>query len=503
MTAIRRALIVTSAERYLNSAVNFLLIAAVSRLLTPEEIGVSVIGATIFGFAEVLRDIPSNYLVQKADLTREDVRTTFTLLALVSLMFAGALTATSAWIAGIYEEAHLQLYLQVLAFAFLPGAFERPVTALLRRDMAFPQVAVANVARVAVNGVVTVGLALLGFSYMSFAWAALAGGLTAAALAIRFGGRRWIFMPLFSNWRAAVRFGGSYSVAVLLATLYDLLPYVLLSRLHRLEDVGFYNRARMLSLLPHKLILSSFDPVALPALAAEARAGRELKQPYLNAITHITVVQWPALLVLTILAHPAIALLYGPQWIEIVPLAQIIAAAMLLSFTGGLNAPVLIAVGALRDLAMAFLICLPISGAIVTASAFFGTTALALSMFVTVPLNGYVTQRVIRRHVPYAWSELGGAVWPSALVALCSAAGPLALIVVNGLRFDLSLGAAVIAAILAAAGWLAGLRLTRHPMLDELLQVADGLRRSDRAEEAARAGTRILRWHHASRPRSS
>ncbi|MDZ4790966.1 MAG: hypothetical protein SGJ17_07140 [Hyphomicrobiales bacterium] len=70
--AVRRALAYSSAERYVNLLVNFGLIAAVSRLLTPQEVGVSALGVTILGLVETIRDIPSSYLVQRPTLTRED-----------------------------------------------------------------------------------------------------------------------------------------------------------------------------------------------------------------------------------------------------------------------------------------------------------------------------------------------------------------------------------------------------------------------------------------------
>jgi hypothetical protein len=42
--------------------------------------------------------------------------------------------------------------------------------------------------------------------------------------------------------------------------------------------------------------------------------------------------------------------------------------------------------------------------------------------------------------------------------------------------FSLPAAACVIAVALSAAGWFAGLRLTHHPLLDEILRVAEALR---------------------------
>jgi len=110
MGKIRRALVFSSAERYINLIVNFVLIAVTSRLLTPAEIGVSALGTTIWIVGEVVRDVPSIYLVQQKEINRIDVRTAFAAMLLVSAVLAIALFAASGWIAEIYDDPKLAAY---------------------------------------------------------------------------------------------------------------------------------------------------------------------------------------------------------------------------------------------------------------------------------------------------------------------------------------------------------------------------------------------------------
>src|SRR5690242_15236490 len=56
MTAVRRALLLSTADRYFTFASNFAVAAAVSRILTPAEIGVSVVGMAILGIALSVRE---------------------------------------------------------------------------------------------------------------------------------------------------------------------------------------------------------------------------------------------------------------------------------------------------------------------------------------------------------------------------------------------------------------------------------------------------------------
>jgi hypothetical protein len=118
------------------------------------------------------------------------------------------------------------------------------------------------------------------------------------------------------------------------------------------------------------------------------------------------------------------------------------------------------------------LVAIPFAAIVLGAAARFGLETLALSFFITVPIYEFLMLQAVQRRVRFAWSELGAVLRRSAVVTACSAAGPLALVAAGGFHFDLSLGMAVVAGALGAAGWLVGLWLTRHPLLGELRYLA-------------------------------
>ncbi len=485
MTGIRRALLFTSTERYINLAVNFGLIAIVSRLLTPSEIGVAALGTTIWTLVETFRDVPSTYLVQQKELSREDIRTSFTVMFIISAVLTLTIILSAGWIADQYNVPELAAYLHIFALAFLPGPFERPIMALFRRNLAFGKYALINVTTVSVNAVVTVTLVLLGFSYKSFAWASLAGSLAAAILALYFQPDFWIFKPHLGHWRRAVRFGGYSSIYALLTQLADMLPYLVVSRVFHFAGVGFYNRALLVSQTPGKLLLSGLVPVVAPALAAEARKGGDLKAPFLLAVSYISAVYWPAFVLLALLAHPAVEILVGAQWFSIVPLVQIIAMAMTFTFTGILIYPTLMAIGAMRDLVLSSVIVLPISGVISGVAATYGLTYLAASLVVTYAVQAFVGLAFVRLHLRFRWRELGAATVKSFVVTFCTAIPPAAQIVYQGMQFDISAPHGIFLGVLAVFGWLAGIWLVRHPLSGELVFIFNALRARLRGERRA------------------
>jgi hypothetical protein len=98
---------------------------------------------------------------------------------------------------------------------------------------------------------------------------------------------------------------------------------------------------------------------------------------------------------------------------------------------------------------------------------------MAASKFITIPFHMVLSLWFVRRHVPFGWGEMGVALWKSAAVTVGTVIGPLCVVALSEQGFALSLSATALAAGLAAAGWLAGVLVFRHPVLEELSRIID------------------------------
>lgn len=480
MLSVRRALLMSTGERYFLLVSNFATAALVSRILTPEEIGVSVIAMAILAIAMSVREFSSSsFLIQREELSREDIRGAFTVMLILTGIVAAFLVAASPFLAAFYAEPNLVPYFRVISVCLFLDAFSIPINALLRREMQFGKVAAISIAGAATWSVATISLALAGFSYMSFAWAWLIGGTMAAGLAVAVRPHFWMFSPSFRNWREMVSFGGYNGAIAMLYRIFDALPLLLLGRLVSPHAAALFSRTSMICTIPDKLVLGGAMSVVLPAFSTEVRQGRDLKRPYLAALSFITALHWPALFVLCVLAYPAVDIVLGPQWIEAAPLVQVVAIALLFSFSFELNYPVLVAMGSIRDLFIRALIVFPLSGALMAAAVWFGgLQAAAWCMLLTMPFQAYVALSFVRRRLGLRFRDIAAAVWKSAIVSMAAAVPPLAAIWVSGSGFALSHAQAAAVALLALGGWAAGLAITRHPVLGEIIKVFLAFRQS-------------------------
>jgi O-antigen/teichoic acid export membrane protein len=244
------------------------------------------------------------------------------------------------------------------------------------------------------------------------------------------------------------------------------------------DAVGVYARAVTVCQLPERAIVSALQPVVLPAMAERVRNGGDLKSGYLRGHALMSSIQWPTLIMLALLADPVVRILLGAQWGEAVPLVRMIALATMALAPGFMTFPVLVSAGRIRDTLTSSLICLPPSAMIVIAAATVGLNAVAASLFVIAPFQMFVALFFVRRAIGLTWAELLDASRKSALLAGATAALPCLLILLSPNGLALSLAETALAVAGGAAGWLAGVLVTDHPIKGEVVAVWQMARRA-------------------------
>ena len=125
---VRRALAIAAAAQYLRIAVRLASMAVVVRLLTPTEVGVAVIGTAIMTIALGLREFASSeFLIQRHEIGRDDIRTSFTLVFTTTALMTVATFVLAPWVGGLYGEEKLASFLRITAVAGLIEAVSLPI----------------------------------------------------------------------------------------------------------------------------------------------------------------------------------------------------------------------------------------------------------------------------------------------------------------------------------------------------------------------------------------
>ncbi|MBB5702844.1 O-antigen/teichoic acid export membrane protein [Ochrobactrum daejeonense] len=485
----RRGFLMAALEQYAGLLFNFITVAVVSRFLGPTETGMGVIGLSITAIVFSLREFASPEFLIKIDRVRDqDVRTALTFLMGVTLVLALALYLAQDYFARSYNDPKLTLFLNVTIAAALVESLSLPVVALLRREMAFGALARIRTAGSGFGALVTIAMAFFGFGHMCFAFGLLASALATTGLAITGHPLGRLMRPslasFYTAWRFGIYLGGNAGLNKICTTM----PQLLLGRFMPVSSVGIYNRADTLSGLPDRIILSAVFTVAFPMLSAQVRAGADISQSYIRALSYITVVYWPAQALLALLAHPAVTIVLGPDWSEAAPILAILSLACLFWFPVILTYPLLMALGANREAFLSNFLSRTVAATVICTAAFHGLLAVALSQFISLPIQMVIAIVFVRRHVAFSYAVLARALLTSGLVTLAALAAPLALVAANGFSLEIHWATGIAMGIVALFGWLGAVFMLRHPFASEIASVLGWLlsRRSPgRARHAA------------------
>lgn len=474
MSSVQRSIFFSAAERYASLLLFLVSTAVLSRLLTPKEFGVyAVVGAVTTVVAVSSQEFGgANYIIQKVSLSDANVRTAFTVTFCLSALIGAGLYLLGGMLGALFGEAGIEAGIAVAALNFLITPFSMTIIALLRRDMRFGVIAGGNLAGNVATVVASIALAALGYSYLAPIWGMVAGSAVQAAYMMAGRDDLRIFRPSLEGFPEVVRFGLYSSGVVLINVLYNSAPQLFLARVLDFAAVGLYSRAVNVTQVFDKLVIQVISPVIMPAIFAQTKAGADLKRIYLDAIGLLTVLHWPFLILVAVMAKPIIAVWLGPTWLEVVPLVRLLCIAYLSLFAACLTYPVLVAAGSVRDALVSSLISLPPSLLLILGASFFGVGAVAASALLTLPFQAAVAIYFVGRHLELRPIDILRATQKSGVVAAGSgvAAAIGAALIDYGV---IGQAAGVIAACAAAAAaWLAALVAVQHPLLPKLKMAA-------------------------------
>ncbi|RFB81087.1 oligosaccharide flippase family protein [Methylovirgula sp. 4M-Z18] len=477
MKPVPRSILFSAIERYVSLVLFFVGTAVLARLLTPAEFGVyAVINALTSIIAASAQELGgANYLIQKQDLSRANIHTTFTITVAISAFISVLLLAAAQPLSRFFGQEGLAFGVVVSALSFLLLPVSNTISALFRRNMEFRELAVCNLVANASGIVVSCVLAACHFSYMAPVWGAVTN---TAALAIMLLSRYAsfdIFRISLVDSREIISFGLYSSAISIINMFYNLSPQLFLARVLDFASVGLYSRAVNLTQVFDKLITQVVNPVLMPAVVAQRKVGADLKAVYLETMQLLAAVQWPFLLFIAVMAQPIIFLWLGSGWLEIVPIVRLLCIANTALFAACLSYPMFVATGNVRSALVTSLISLPPSLLVILLASFFGVQMVAASALVTLPFQAAVAIYYLARLLNIKVSQLVHSLTKSVVVTILTSVGPVvcATLVDNGTMTAL-LGL-ISASVSAALCWVLGLMLAAHPLLRRLGEAAESL----------------------------
>lgn len=471
-TSARKALAWSFAERYIGLLVSIGSTMLLSRLLTPEQVGIYSMCAAFTAVAGILRDFGvSEYLIQEKDLTHDKLRAAYAIAFGIAWSIAAVIFFSRHLVADFYAEPRVADVLLVLTLHFLILPFSSPSFALMTREMAFRKIFFMQMTCNATQALTSVTLAWLGFGVMSLAWGPIANVAMQSLILLWLRPKEVLTRPGLRELRTVLRFGSMFVTSRTIEVLSRNVHDPIIAKHYGFEAVGLFSRAYGLIDLFHLNVGAAVVRVATPAFAAQHRAGQALGAAYARATALFVSVSWPFFGFVALTAEPIIRVMFGTQWIQAAPLASVLALTGIPHGLMALAPQMLSATGHVARRMRVTLLFGPIHVVSVVVASYFSLLAMAAVWVLSNAVMLGLYLRELRRTVGLGTGELARAVWPSAIVAIVSVGAQASTMVLLQRAQASNLTTLILTFAAGLAFWLLAARLVRHPAYEELVRV--------------------------------
>ncbi len=422
----------------------------VVRLLDPKDYGLFAMTQVVLVAFNFLNGYSfATSLIQAESVGERRIAQVFGMLILLNGTLAVTLFLTAPAAAAYYGQPMVTTMLRVQSLMFLTTPFIALPTALLARRLDFRRQGWINLASALIGAVSALSCALAHFGVWTLVIAPIAMFVfRAIALTIA---ARLLVWPSF-DFRGAgdvVRFGTALLVSQLFWILQSQSDIFLAGRVFDPHDLGLYSESLFLTLIFTGRFIPPLNEVALPAYAHLIKQGRPVGSAFVATAQKIMLIAAPLYAGLSLTAAPLVTTLFGPKWLEMIPLVAGLALAMPFAALQIICSPATNAMGRPR-----VYVTTSIAGAIIMPLAFFmgirwGAQGLVHAWQVAAPLLLMFTLWFTLPLVRARWIDLAAAMVPVAV-----ATGAMAAAVI-GISFAIqSLAPPLTLAILVVSGAL-------------------------------------------------
>jgi O-antigen/teichoic acid export membrane protein len=455
--------------------VGSLVFIVLARLLDPKDFGTVAIASVFVVLLSLL--VESGFgeaLIQRKDVTPRELDTSFWTNNCIGVGLAGIMAAGAGLVAASFHQPDLAPVLQMLSLVLVFAALSSVPQALLRRQLAFRQIAFRGLAATCAGGAVGVVMALSGFGVWSLVGQMLTNALVGT-----------VVLWLACSWRPGLqvsvaafvelfRFGANMlgeRIAMFISRRSDdfLVGLVLGS-----VALGLYTGAYRILLIVTEILIWTVEGVAFPLFSRLHGDTARTKRAFCVATQLCSAVAIPAFLTLAVLAPEVTRVTLGGKWTAAIPVMTVLALVGIPHAATYVNKAVVAASGRpnLSFRIAALTAVINVIGFVIVVR--FGILAVAASYvvcgYLLVPVSVWSVTRVLDLDVK-AYLRLYVAPLTSGLVMLLALLAAKAAL--HGLLTDLPLFAVLV--IVAAGVYLLALYLTDRSLVSTLLSIAKGL----------------------------
>jgi len=307
---------------------NLLITAILARLLSPEAFGIMGMVQLVIMFISKINEFGlSVAIVQEDNLTQIKLSSLFYLNILIGILMTGATYFSADIISQFFEESSLIVFIKIISIVFFIVSFSLIQKSLLRKNMEFKKIFIVQLMSLIIYGITTIILAYNNFGVRSLVYGYIAKHISET-----------ILYHIFHQWYPSLKFDfntikglmsfGSYLMgSSFLGYFSENLDYLIIGKILGATSLGYYTIAFKIITIPMKKIGWLINKTFLPAFSKIKNDKGKIKKYYLKIIEVISLITFPMMIGMAVVAEEFTLLVYGEQWIQSIIIIQILAIA--------------------------------------------------------------------------------------------------------------------------------------------------------------------------------
>jgi len=386
------------ATRLAQRSIGIASLLILARLLTPEDFGTVAIAMLVVYFAESFSNAGSVHYIQQVEkLDQRVLGTAWTLDILLKSLFAVGIWVFLPQLPEKFSDGTPAQVIQILALGLPLRSLFNPQIHVERRELRYERVFRLKLTQQLTGFVIAVTLAVITRSVWAIVFANLLSIFVAVLLSHRWFARAPKFTLVnlkkqlsFSSWMLARGVTGYMRATV---------DTFLVASYFSLDQLGRYNLAREITILPAtEIVQPALEPL-VPAFARANEKGESISQQVMLSLLTLVSIVAPMGVFIYLFSEPAVEFLLGERWLG----TELLMAALvplLVAFTlAGLISNLLLGIGKVRQLFAFDLVSLVLTVVVMTSLAGVALAEFAfirggIALVVTVPMLFYCLKNI-------------------------------------------------------------------------------------------------------------
>ncbi|WP_213999922.1 lipopolysaccharide biosynthesis protein [Arsukibacterium sp.] len=315
-----------------------------ARLLTPEDFGVVAITVAIYAFIELFGALAlGTALIQQKTNNLDDYNSAWTFNVLFGVVAAISLTLVAPLVAEFYSDERLRHVLYVMAFVSIVSGIHNIGVVNFRRNLNFRKELQLQLVPKLISFVVTLTLAFILRNY----WALVLGVLCNQLVTTVYSFMMHPFRPriCFSSFNKLFKFSRWLLLNNIVHFINDKVSQLVVGKVLSPAALGFLSLSKEIGQLPTSHMAVPINIATFPVYSRFQDNPIELRKAYLNTAALTASLTIPASIGIALIAPLLVSVLLGEQWLNMVPLLQLLALAnMFFSITSN-NSYIYLAAG--------------------------------------------------------------------------------------------------------------------------------------------------------------